>query len=425
VLKAQNSQLPLPSHRQGDQRAPAATVRRLGSDPADAFVIDDEPGICTFVSMTLESLGLVVRSFHTAEEAVAALEYGQPEIVFLDIALEGSDAVDVIRSLGETRYAGIVQLMSGSKSVLLDDVHRIGALHGLNMSPPLAKPFRKDAIQQAVAGMSVGDLPEIAISLAPALAPGLDEALANGWLELWYQPKIDLRTKALAGAEGVIRYRHPMHGVHAIDSLLLHAGAETRTALTEHFLVTALRDWGDLDRAGIHLRTAVNASFDALANVDLTALVRQYRPKREQWSGLILEVSEHEVIEDLNLAHEIATQLRIYDISLAINNFGSGFSSFERLRELPFDELKLNAGFVAGCAEDERNASICRAAIDLAHRFQIVAVADGLDSVSDLRALQGMGCDVGQGPLLAEPLPKSQFMAELCGRARTNQAWFA
>jgi len=298
-------------------------------------------------------------------------------------------------------------------------------LHGLNMCPPLQKPFRREAIQRAVASLPPFSPPQVTLSIAPPLQPGLDIALANGWLELWYQPKIDLRTKALVGAEGLIRYCHPIHGVHSIDGLLPQASAETRAALTEHFLIRALRDWDELGHASINVRTAVNASFDALANVDLAALIRQNRPKSGKWPGLILEVSEQEVIEDLNLAHEIATQLRIYDITLAITNFGAGFSSFERLRELPFSELNLHAGFVAGCAGDARNAGICRASIDLAHRFEVVAVADGLENASDLRALQRMGCDVGQGPLLGEPMPRSQFISALCERARTSQAWFA
>jgi EAL domain-containing protein (putative c-di-GMP-specific phosphodiesterase class I) len=327
--------------------------------------------------------------------------------------------------LGERRYNGIVQLMSGSKSMLLDDVHRIGAMHGLNMCPPLAKPFRKDAIRRAVASLPLFNSPEVAVSFAPPVQPGLDAALANGWLELWYQPKIDLRTGALAGAEGVVRYCHPIQGIHPIDSLLPHTSAETHAALIEHFLVAALRDWNELDRANINVRTAVNANVDVLTNVDLAALVRQHRPKSEAWPGLILEISEHEVIQDLNLAHEIATQLRIYDITLAISNFGAGFSSFERLRELPFSELKLHAGFVAGCADDAKNAGICQAAIDLARRFEVAVVADGLESEADLRALRSMGCHIGQGPLLAEPMPRSKFITALGERARTKQAWFA
>jgi EAL domain-containing protein (putative c-di-GMP-specific phosphodiesterase class I) len=390
---------------------------------ADAFVIDDEVGICKFLSTALGHLGLVAESFHTADAAIAAFERGKPEIVFLDIALGGSDAVDVIRALGERRYAGIVQLMSGAKSALLDDVHRIGALHGLNMCPPLQKPFRSEAIRQAIASVPLWDRPEITISLAPAIEPRLDEAIANDWLELWYQPKIDLRTRSVAGAEALIICRHPVQGVSAIDGLLPQASATTRAALAEHFVAQALSDWGELSRAGLGFRTAISASFDALANGDLMEVARQKRPKSDRWPGLILEISEQEVIQDIDLAHEIATQLRIYDITLAIDNFGAGSSSFERLRELPFSELKLHPGFVTGCANDDKNAGICRVAIDLAHRFGIVAVADGLESEADLRALQSMGCDVGQGPLFAEPMPKSQFIDVFGERARTKHAW--
>ena len=407
-----------------DRRGPAGTRPPQGAT-ADAFVIDDEVGICKYLAMALDDLGLTTQSLHSAGDAIAALERGKPEIVFLDIALGGSDAVDVIRALGETRYGGVVQLMSGEKSALLDDVHRIGALHGLNMCPPLQKPFRKEAVRQAVASVPLWDRPEVTISLAPAAEAGLDEAFANGWLELWYQPKIDLRTKAVTGADGLITCRHPVHGVRTIDGFLAHASTRRHTALAELSIVKAFADWEELARAGVRVRTAVSASFDALASVDLMALARQNRPRSQSWPGLILRISEHEVIKDINLAHEIATQLRIYDIELAIENFGAGFSSFERLRELPFSELRLHPGFVAGCARDGRNAGICRAAIELAHRFDIVAVADGLASEDDLRALRSMGCDAGLGPLFAEPMPKSQFIDALCERERTKQVWFA
>ena len=401
--------------------------RGQGRDPTHgaAFVIDDEPGICKFIATVLSSSGLNPKTFGSAREAVAALERAQPDIVFLDIALGKSDAIEVIRALGERKYTGMVQLMSGVKSALLDDVHRVGALHGLNMCAPLEKPFRKDAIQRAIATLPFVGRPVVTITLAHSSLPGLDIALANGWLELWYQPKIDLRKECVSGAEGLIRYRHPSEGVRSIDGLLPLASTKIRAALTEHFLLTALSDWNDLESAGINGRVALKASFDALTNLDLAALAREHRPRSKSWPGLILEISEHEVINDLNLAHEIATHLQIYDISLSIDNFGAGFSCFERLRELPFHELKLHAGFVAGCAEDARNFGICRAAVDLAHRFGISAVADGVDNASDLRALRRMGCDAAQGPVISEPLAKSQFMASLEGHAHGGEAWLA
>jgi EAL domain-containing protein (putative c-di-GMP-specific phosphodiesterase class I) len=137
-----------------------------------------------------------------------------------------------------------------------------------------------------------------------------------------------------------------------------------------------------------------------------------------------LEVTESEVIEDVALVHEIATQLRIYGIALSIDDFGEGYSSFARLRELPFSELKLNSSFVQGCAEDAKNANICQSVIDLAHRFATAAVAEGVENALDLATIRDMGCDIAQGFLFAHAMPRSELIALVGARARTEQAWF-
>jgi len=377
-------------------------------------VVDDEEGICTLIAMTLATMGVEAEKFHTAQEAVAALDRHLPAIIFLDVALLRSDAVDVIRGLGERGYGGIVQLMSGSNPDLLEDVRRVGSRHGLNMGPPLSKPFRAAAIRQIVAGAHLADRP------LARVRP--DEALAGDWLELWYQPKIDLHNMAFAGAEGLVRCRHPAHGVLLPESFLSGASERSHSALTEWVMVAALRDWDEIAETGVHLHAAVNTSIGALANLQLPALIREHRPKSDKWPGLILEITESEVIKDAALMHEISTQLRIYGITFAIDDFGEGFSSFARLREVPFAELKLDRSFVKGSGGDSRNAGICQAIIHLAHHFGAVAVAEGLENAADLQAVHRMGCDLGQGYFLARPMPKHDLIALLRQRALHREA---
>ena len=388
--------------------APLAESRMAPAAPF-AFVIDDEDGICKLIAMTLAKMGVEAEKFHTAQDAVAALDRRIPAIVFLDVALLGSDAVDVIRGLGEKGYSGIVQLMSGSNVDLLEDVRRVGARHGLNMRPPLTKPFRPEAIREIITSAHLAERPLTVVNL--------DEAFANNWLELWYQPKIDLRDKTFAGAEGLIRCRHPEHGILAPDSFLPGASERSHSRLTEHVIVAALRDWDDFAQTGALLHTAVNSSIGALANLQLPALIREHKPKSDKWPGLILEITEDEVIKDVALMHEISTQLRIYGITFAIDDFGEGFSSFARLRDLPFAELKLDRSFVQNCGTDKRNAGICEAVINLAHHFGALAVAEGLESTADLQAVHRMGCDLGQGFVLARPMPKSNLITLLQQRA--------
>jgi EAL domain-containing protein (putative c-di-GMP-specific phosphodiesterase class I)/CheY-like chemotaxis protein len=398
---------------EGVTLAPAAMDGMQASPPL-AFVIDDEDGICTLVMMTLAKMGVEAEKFHTAQAAVAALDRRLPAIVFLDVALLGSDAVDVIRGLGEKGYGGIVQLMSGSNVDLLEDVRRVGARHGLNMRPPITKPFRAESIRQVINSAH--------LAVRPLSVVDLDEAIANNWLELWYQPKIDLRNKTLAGAEGLIRCRHPVHGVLSPDSFLPGASERSHSTLTEHVIKAALRDWDEIVQTGANLHVAVNTSIGALANLQLPALIREHRPKSDKWPGLILEVTESEVVKDVALMHEISTQLRIYGITFAIDDFGEGFSSFARLRELPFAELKLDRSFVKNCGTDKRNAAICETIINLAHHFGAVAVAEGLENTAELQAVHRMGCDMGQGFVLARPMPKNNLIALLRRRAVRKEA---
>ena len=399
-----NDAAPAPAGPNGDAEAGAAK-------PC-AFVVDDQGSISNLISMILEAAGVRSQVFHTAEDAVAALEAGHPQIVFLDFALRKSDAVDVIRGLAGRRYRGPVQVMSASDPEVLEDLRRIGTRHGLDMWPAITKPFRAEVIYQVIAG--------VVLEHERGGRGCLDEALANGWLDLWYQPKVDLRARKLAGAEGLIRCHHPVRGLIEADTLLRGASESSMATLTEFVVVRALRDFDDIAASGADVHIAVNTNLDALTRISIQELVREYRPRTRTWPGLIIEASEGDVVRDVALVHDIATQLSAYGITFSIDDFGTGYSSFARLREVPFVELKLDGSFVQGCATDAGNAGICRAIIDLAHHFGAVAVAEGIETAADLQAIHRMGCDMGQGFLLARPMSKLRFIASL--RPRTMRA---
>jgi EAL domain-containing protein (putative c-di-GMP-specific phosphodiesterase class I) len=192
--------------------------------------------------------------------------------------------------------------------------------------------------------------------------------------------------------------------------------------LTEHALLTVLRDWTIFDAAGFNLRLAINVPVHLLDRLPIAKIVTENRPKAEYWPGLIVEVSEDQIVRDIRRSQEIAAALRVSGITVAIDDFGAGYSSFSSLRELSFAELKINYSFVTGCAAEPTNAAICQTAIDLAHRFGSAAVAEGIESVADLQAMQVMGCDFGQGHLIAPPMPTKEFMALLQQRMNKPRA---
>lgn len=397
------------------QRIKASAADHLPHSPPrvpQCLIVDDEPGIRAVISRTLGGYGLTADEFADAEDAVTSIANGQPKIIFLDVSLARSDAIEAIRGFAQRKFSGAVQLISGHKACVVDEIRKIGERHGLRMREPIAKPFAADAIRTVVIEEAL-----TATVLSEHPIP-LDEALRNGWLELWYQPKIDLQKRTLVGAEALARVRHPEHGLVAPKAFLPHASQAELSELTTFVIKTALRDWSVFAASGANLKLAVNVTASTLGELPLAQLIRDNRPDDGNWPGLILEVVEDAFLHDLTLIHEVATQLSLYNVSLSIDDFGSGHSSMKRLRDLPCAELKLDHSFVRDCAENGRNARICEAVIKLAHELGIAVTAEGIERSSELRALRAMGCDIGQGFLFSPPVERDSLLAAAQERPR-------
>jgi len=253
----------------------------------------------------------------------------------------------------------------------------------------------------------------------------IDDVLRHNWLEIWYQPKIDIRSRAIVGAEALARLRYPELGVLLPKSFLAALSDEGMAHLTERAVLTALRDWRAFDVAGFNLHLSVNVPVKTLQRLPIAQLVMQNRPEAKHWPGLILDVPEEWIARDLDLAQKLAAELRISHISMAVDDFGIHYTSFARLHEPAFAEFKVDNSFVKNCAVDTGNPTICQAAVDLAHRLGTAAVAEGIESHADLQALQLMGCDFGQGVLIAPPMPMPnllEFLHQRLGKPAASEA---
>jgi EAL domain-containing protein (putative c-di-GMP-specific phosphodiesterase class I)/CheY-like chemotaxis protein len=375
-----------------------------------AFVVDDEVQIRAFVSTVLASSHFTAHQFGTGSEVVAALVRWTPSLIILDLSLGDSDAVEVIRSLAAARFAGDVLLISGHHESTLRDVQEIGRRRGLAMLTPLHKPFRVDQLRARLAEV---------LERADGSANGIDleQALNNKWLELWYQPKIDLATMLPCGAEALVRLRHPTQGMIQPSQFLPPAGDPLYHLLTDFVVRRALEDWSIFADRRMTSRLAVNVPASVLQRPGFVANVRAHLPQHPEFPGLIVEITEDEAISDPEMAREIAVQLKLYDVHVSIDDFGSGYSSLERLNELPFEEIKLDRSFVHGCSHDPGKRKMCQAVMDLALRFGITAVAEGVETQDDLKVLIEIGYPVGQGFFFAKPMHCDDFVKQLPSRA--------
>jgi EAL domain-containing protein (putative c-di-GMP-specific phosphodiesterase class I) len=188
-------------------------------------------------------------------------------------------------------------------------------------------------------------------------------------------------------------------------------------ALSELALTSAIKAGLNFATLGINLRFAVNIPVNALVKLAIPEIVRAQRTQLDNLPGLIIDVTEEQIVTDLALANDMTKRLAHLNIKLAIDDFGRGYSSLARLKELPFAELKLDRTFVSDCGTDKVNAPLCKTVIDLAHNFGSTAVAIGIEKAADALALTSMGCDLGQGFLLGQPMPEDRFLSLLRQRA--------
>jgi EAL domain-containing protein (putative c-di-GMP-specific phosphodiesterase class I) len=238
----------------------------------------------------------------------------------------------------------------------------------------------------------------------------LEDVLKRNWFELWYQPKIDLRSKRLVGAEALVRARHPERGLIPPGMFLPGANEEQMLKLTERVILSSLRDWEACAEYGVSLKLSVNVPVTALVKLPIAQMLREERPKASNWPGLIMEVTEDEIIHDLEIANEVAASLRAFHCTLALDDFGAGYSSLARLRQLPFSELKIDRSYVTDCNSDKLNAGLCETIVELGTRFGLKTVAEGIETTHESHKLQGLGCQIGQGYLFAKPMPRGQFI---------------
>lgn len=403
-----------------DSPSPTPTAETVASPPLApgqaplCYVVDEEASIRHFLSLVLHGSGIDTVEFPDGAAMRKAVATRAPVLIFHNISLDSADAIESVVSLGKSGFRGAVQLMSNRGAAVLEHVKSIGVHHKLTMMPVLKKPFETDAVVKIMRELKLGTPPTVASRV------DLDEAIRNNWIEFWYQPKIDLRKKQLAGAEAYARVRHPQHGAVLPEAFMPGAQESALIKLAELSLSNVLKAGLAFSKLGINLRIAVNVPLTVLTKLSVEDIVKAFRPKTDKWAGLIVDLPEEQIITDLALAKELSKKLERCNVRLAIDEFGRGYSALARLDTLPFAELKLARAFVVECGSDRVNAPLCRQVIDLAHNFGASAVAMGIEKAADAAALVSMGCDFGQGFLLGQPMPEARFTSLLRQRAATQ-----
>lgn len=373
------------------------------------LLVDDDHFALQLLKHQLANLGFAkIVQCMRAQEALARLESqaGDFSLVFCDLQMPEMDGVEFVRQLVRISYRGALVLVSGEDDRVLQAAEKLAKAQRLDVLGALHKPVTLQGLQALLARLAEPSVRQ-PDAIAKTYTPGqLRQAIDRGQLINYYQPKVSMVNGALLGVETLVRWQHPDDGLVEPDQFISMAEEHGMiNDLTHMVLVAALRQAGDWHASGLPLQVAVNISMDNLDALDFPDVVeREAASAGLPLTHLMLEITESCLMKDPLSPLDILTRLRLKRIGLSIDDFGTGHSSLAQLRDIPFNELKVDRSFVHGASQNTHLQIILESSLHMARQLGMKTVGEGVEERQDWDLLRNRGCDVAQGYLVARPL---------------------
>lgn len=384
------------------------------------LVVDDEPFMLKLHARTLANMGYTaVTTCEGGLQALQAIDGAAkpPDLILMDLNMPELDGVELVRCLVKRDYPGSLILVSGEDERMLQAAEKLVRAHHITTLGYLRKPVKPEMLAALLEKWTPAALSEhwtpIAQGERAALkkAYAADEvraAIANGELVNYYQPMVSLSSGHIVGVETLVRWQHPRDGLVFPDQFIgvaeAHGLMQALTCTVITSALTQMRRWRQ--ETGLALQVAINVSMNDLGDLDFADYVAgEAALAGVSAKDVTLEVTESRLMQDIRVPLEVLTRLRLKRFRLSIDDFGTGHSSLAQLRDLPFDELKIDRGFVHGATADATVRAIFDASAMLAKQMGMSIVAEGVEDRADWELVRRSGCTVAQGYFIAKPMP--------------------
>jgi len=373
------------------------------------LVVDDDEFILKTTTFTLHEMGF--GTVLTANRAIKALAHittpTKPiDVILCDLNMPEMDGIEFLRRLMEEGYEGGILLFSGEDARTLSTAKNLAKAYSLNVLGAVSKPVQSSELAEILATWH-GPLERKHPSVTPLIdAATLSTAIEAGEIIPHYQPKVDLRNGRTVGAEILARWDSPMFGMVFPDAFITVAENEGLIdSMTFRLLASALEQSSAWKREGIELELALNVSMTSLQRLEFAdQLLEVIYHTGGHAQNIVLEVTESQFIKDSVEPMNVLLRLRMKRIKLSIDDFGTGYSSLAQLRDLPFDQLKIDQSFVRGAARDADAHSILKSSIEMGRQLGMTVIAEGVENLGDWKRVAEMNCDLAQGYFIGRPM---------------------
>ena len=380
------------------------------------LIIDDQAHVRTWVRNVLTRLHITeVAEAANGREAMAAVRVpgARFDLILCDLRMPDGDGIETIRALSALGLEGGVVITSIEEERVIETAAMLAEAQGLRLLGTIAKPLTVEKLEPILARMRrVLVLPTPAKAHAPRADIG--NSFARGELFMHYQPKVWMSTGKLAGAEALVRWKHPQLGLFQPSAFVpfMEQSDEYCESLTRFSAEAAIGCAKRWQEDGRELKVAINLAALAFDQIDLPErLESMCRAVSLPHELITLEVTETQVARDAIRMVDVATRLRLKGFTVSIDDFGTGQAGLSVLQRLPFSELKIDRQFVHGCATSATARSVVEASLGLARNLGMTSVAEGVQSRADWDLLADLGCDVVQGFLIARPMSEEGLEA--------------
>jgi EAL domain-containing protein (putative c-di-GMP-specific phosphodiesterase class I) len=380
-------------------------------EDVSVMVVEDDAFQRRMLVRLLHDMG--VKKIDQAPEGQAALhmllDRMEPvDIVISDLDMPTMDGMELIRHLGEQQTVGSVILTSGLDATLINSVETMARAYGIDMLGGIEKPVTQSKLGRLIKRFLLDGSYKQVNDSTPIIPFG---EIRRGMLAFefhpYYQPKVDIASGKVVGAEALVRWLHPQQGVIAPAKFIpqMEEGGLVDD-LTWTVLAGAATHCRTLRENGFDMTIAVNLSLRSLTHTGIAErVVDILRSADLDPSHIVLEVTETAAISNVGHVLENLARLRMKGFGLAIDDYGTGYSSMQQLSRIPFTELKIDRAFVADAARQERLRVMVGASLDMTRKLGLKSVAEGVESHTDWELLSRMKCDVAQGYFIAKPMP--------------------
>jgi len=380
-----------------------------------ALVVEDDAFVRHALARQLSALGVgTVVTAADGLEAVRLLRNSATfALVICDLCLPGADGVELVRELAHSQPRAALLLISSKDRKVLSAVSGVARTHRLNLLGALEKPVTTEALRALLSQAATTDPVSVPRS-PPAFTPAeLRDAIVRGEINIHVQPKLHAVSGELVGVEALARWFSPACGLVPPSAFVKVAERHGLIDdLTDLVLDRSLAACGAWKRQGLETCVAVNMPVSSAQRLDLPERIESIAGGHgvlpEQ---LIVEITESGLAEDPRKALDVLSRLRLHGVSLALDDFGCGYSSMQQLNDLPFDRLKLDQAFVRAAIVDPEMRSIVKSSIQLARELGLKTVAEGVETRELWDMMIGLGCDMVQGYFIARPFAADRLPA--------------